>query len=156
MLRRENDVFYRLCCLHKEAHKVPPSCFTSITRRGRLARELWPILNVSEPQRTVANICIELHLIHGPELNSSSVQQRPLLSRNKPTGPSGSVWHHFHNKGSVCACCAVCTGSSVLCVFICYLFVVCVCGLCAWSHRGSSFFQLCCIMASQMFNYSLF
>lgn len=80
---RENDVFYRLCCLHMEAHKVPPSCFTSITRRGRLACELWPILNVSEPQRTVANICIEPHLIHGPECNSSSVQQRPLLVRSE-------------------------------------------------------------------------
>lgn len=80
---RENDVFYRLCCLHKEAHKVPPSCFTSITRRGRLVCELWPILNVSETQRTVANICIEPHLIHGPEWNSSSVQQRPLLARNE-------------------------------------------------------------------------
>lgn len=137
---REYDVFYRLCCLHKEAHKVPPSCFTSITRRGRLACELWPILNVSEPQRTVANICIEPHLIHGQEWNSSSVQQRPLSARNErlqaileaydiisitlSPRKRKQVLRFLHAQF-----CALC---------IC-LSVVCVRGFCVWSRRGSRF-----------------
>lgn len=138
---REYDVFYRLCCLHKEAHKVPPSCFTSITRRGRrLACELWPILNVSEPQRTVANICIEPHLIHGPEWNSSSVQQRPLSARSERLQAISEAYDIIsitlspRKRKQVLR--FLHTQFCALCICLSVVFVR---GFCVWSRRGSRF-----------------